>query len=171
MQYEAPYIFFFIVTYKVSIGANCSFPLNKPCSTTTPNYIVSNVSTGQYVNPSLTYTYLSKASSTALLVNLTTDMPTVPTKLDVLFLVDVTRSITTPMLSFFQEVYAKTFFDSVRRIIPNSLFGVSTFTDRPNGGTGCTDSDYPFRLHLPLSSEYVRYYLFCVQPFLHLLTM
>lgn len=134
-------------------GSNCSSPLNKPCDPNSPNYIVSNISTGLYVNPSTYYTYMSPGK-TALALKLNVDMSSAPTKLDVLLLVDVTKSITANMFSFLLENYAKTFFGNVRAQVTNSYFAVATFTDQP-AGPGCSSQDYPFRLHLPLSSVQV----------------
>ena len=115
---------------------------------------MSNTSTGLYVNPSTTYAYMSSSSKSALSLTLKVNMPIVPNKLDVLLLVDVSKSITTPQFSFLLDTYAKTFFGNARSLVTNSYFGVASFTDQPTGAS-CSASDYPFRLHLPLSSDQV----------------
>lgn len=115
---------------------------------------MNNFTTNPVIVPTTTYAYISKSAKNALSLKLALNLPTVPTKLDVLLLVDVTKSITTAMFSFLIDTYAKTFFSNVRQLVTNSYFGVATFTDQP-AGTGCSASDYPFRLHLPLSSDVV----------------
>ena len=110
---------------------------------------------GANVNPSTTTTVITTNSAKAAIsVPLTTNMPTTPNKLDILLLVDVSKSITTTMLTYLLSPYSKTFFANVRSLTLNSYFGVASFTDQALG-TGCSSSDYAFRLHSPLSGDQV----------------
>jgi hypothetical protein len=137
-------------------GVFCNYTLNTPCNLTVNNYILSSVSLGANVNPSTTTTVITTNSAKAAIsVPLTTNMPANPNKLDILLLMDVTKSITTAMFTYLLTPYTKTFFANVRTLTTNSYFGVASFTDQPLG-TGCSTSDYPFRLHSPLSGDEVR---------------
>lgn len=148
-------ILLFVLEAQSGLGSTCNVTINAPCSLSANSYIYSTTSVGTFVNPTTTTTVISpNASKAALPVPITTYVPNAPTKLDVLLLIDVTKSITSTMFNYLLSGYASNFFSGVRGLVANSYFAVSTFTDEP-GGAGCSANDYPFRLHSPLSADLV----------------
>lgn len=124
-----------------------------PCDPSKRTNITVSINEGLYVNPSFSSAYLSSfVSSGENLFPIKVSVPSVPSKLDILFLVDLSKSITNERLSKLKGDYATTFLEDITYYVPDTQVGVASFTDiNINNNGGCSNDDYPYLLHLPLT--------------------
>lgn len=107
-------------------GSKCDVAI-RPCNFTAPGYVRQMVNTtSSLVNPTFTTVLLTNAVTQ---FNISTYLPAVPAKLDILILMDVSQTLSLSTLLNLQGVLAVNFVNLINPLATSLFVGLSTFSN------------------------------------------